>query len=115
MEEKITRKNGKHLRVPVLPEEELIIKENAAQVGLTTAEFLRRLGLGHEIKGLSDQNAVLELSKINADLGRLGGLLKLWLTNDERVAKFSPETITTLLQRINATQDLMLCAVQKIS
>ncbi|MHB9831588.1 plasmid mobilization protein [Pseudomonas savastanoi] len=45
-----TRKYGKHLRVPVLPDEEQTIKENAANVGLTVAEYLRRLSLGYEVE-----------------------------------------------------------------
>lgn len=44
-----TRKNGKHLRVPVLPSEELTIKENASKASLTVADYLQRLSLGYEI------------------------------------------------------------------
>lgn len=75
-----TRKHGNHLRVPVLPEEESVSKENAAKACLTVAEYLRRLGLGHVIKSTLDSQYVLQIVKINADQGRLGGLLKLWLT-----------------------------------
>ena len=41
------------------------------------------------------------------DLGRLGGLLKLWLTDDPRTARFGDATILALLGRIEATQDEM--------
>ncbi len=111
---KPTRKNGRHLRVPVLPEEEQEIKENAAKAGLTIAEYLRRLGLGYEIHGVIDKLHIIELSKINADLGRLGGLLKLWLTNDERLIHIEPKTITVVLDRIKATQTAMLEVVNKL-
>ena len=40
-----TRKNGRHLRVPVLPNEESKIKANAANAGLSIAEYLRRISL----------------------------------------------------------------------
>ncbi|KTD33840.1 conjugal transfer relaxosome component TraJ [Legionella nautarum] len=113
-DKKITRKNGRHLRVPVLPDEEIEIKNNAATSGLTTAEYLRRLGLGLKIHGIIDKQHILELSKINADLGRLGGLLKLWLTNDERLAHFNFRTITSLLNRIRSTQDALLEVVKKL-
>ncbi len=36
--ERGTRKHGKHLRMPVLPSEELTIKENASKASLTVAE-----------------------------------------------------------------------------
>jgi hypothetical protein len=110
----ITRKNGKHLRVPVLPDEENTIKENAAKAGLKTAEYLRRLGLGHAMHSKIDQQHILDLVKINADLGRLGGLLKLWLTKDKRLKHMEPSTITVLLDRINTTQNTLFTAVQKL-
>ena len=50
---------------------------------------------------------VRELARINGDLGRLGGLLKLWLTDDRRTAHFGEATIRALLARIEATQDQM--------
>ena len=88
-----TRKHGKHLRVPVLPSEEAVIRANAAKANLTVAEYLRRLSLGHEIQSTLDAQHVLQIAKVNADQGRLGGLLKLWLNDDAnwpRVALSSP-------------------------
>lgn len=113
-ETRLSRKHVRRLRIPVLPEEEQIIKENAAHAGLATAVYLRRLALGYEIKSSIDQQHIIELSKINADLGRLGGLLKLWLTNDERLAHIEPKTITVVLERIKATQAAMLEVVNKL-
>ena len=111
-----TRKHGKHLRVPVLPDEETLIKENAARASLTVAEYLRRLSLGHVIKGTIDSENVLKLVKINADQGRLGGLLKLWLTDDPKLAlaniAWNPGVVRALLKRIEANQDEMLRLVQ---
>lgn len=113
-----TRKHGKHLRVPVLPDEEVLIKENAARASLTVAEYLRRLSLGHVIKGTIDSENVLKLVKINADQGRLGGLLKLWLTNDPKLAlaniAWTPGVVRALLKRIEANQDEMLRLVQSL-
>lgn len=109
----LTRKLGRHLRVPVLPNEEQEIKANAAMC-ISTAEYLRRLGLGYQIHGIIDQKSILELSKIHADLGRLGGLLKLWLTNDERLAHIEPKTMTVLFDRIKLTQEAMLEVVNKL-
>ncbi|EKN5104298.1 conjugal transfer transcriptional regulator TraJ [Yersinia enterocolitica] len=111
---KITRKHGRHLRVPVLPDEEILIKANAAAAGLSIAEYLRRLALGHTIYGVIDQHQVIELSKINADLGRLGGLLKLWLTNDERLVRLDSKAIEVLLCRISDTQSAMFEVVKKL-
>lgn len=113
-ETKPSRKHVRRLRIPVHPEEEQIIKANAAKAGLTTAVYLRRLALGYELHSVIDKQYIIELSKINADLGRLGGLLKMWLTNDERVAHIKPETMTVVLDRIQTTQAAMLDVVKKL-
>ena len=38
-------------------------------------------------------------------MGRLGGLLKLYLTRDPRTAAFNADTIEALLERIAAQQE----------
>ncbi len=114
-ETKPSRKHVRRLRIPVHPEEEQIIKANAAKAGLTTAVYLRRLALGYELHSVIDKQHILELSKINADLGRLGGLLKLWLTNDERLVHIETRTMGVVLERIQTTQAAMLDAVKKLS
>jgi hypothetical protein len=113
-----TRKSGRHLRVPVLPEEEAAIKEKAQQAGLSVAAYLRNVGMGYTIQGVVDQEMVRKLAKINADQGRLGGLLKLWLTNDEKLGKHDPEqmrrVIHGVLDRIVGTQTALLDVVRKV-
>lgn len=106
-EKQTNRKRRHHLRVPVFPDEKETIERQAQQAGLSIARYLREVGQGYEIKGITDYEHVRELARINGDLGRLGGLLKLWLTDDVRTAKFGEATILALLGRIEATQDEM--------
>lgn len=101
-----TRK-ARQLRVPVLPDEETAIKKMAASAGLPVAAYLRNVGLGYQVRGILDNKRVEELARINGDLGRLGGLLKLWLTDDPRTARFGESTIRALLSKIEDTQDHM--------
>ncbi len=103
-----TRKGSNPIRVWVTPEEKALIEANARQTGHSTSAYLRLLGLGYAPKSITDNEKVLELAKINGDLGRLGGLLKLWLTNDARTAQFGESTIRAALSRIEATQDKMV-------
>lgn len=110
----LSRKLAKRLRIPVLPDEEIIIRNNAKQAGLATAVYLRRLALGYQCPNIIDKLHVSELAKINADLGRLGGLLKMWLTNDERLKQIKPETIHLLLKKIEQTQEDMLSVVKRL-
>jgi hypothetical protein len=70
------------------------------------------------IKGTIDSENVLKLVKINADQGRLGGLLKLWLTDDPKLAlaniAWTTGVVRALLKRIEANQDEMLRLVQSL-
>ena len=99
------RRRRQHLRVPVFPEEKDEIEANAKRAGVSVARYLRDVGQGYQIKGVMDYEYVRELVRVNGDLGRLGGLLKLWLTDDPRTARFGDDTIRALLARIEATQD----------
>ena len=107
-------RRSRHLRVPVLPEEEQEIKRLAAASGLPVAAYLRNVGIGYRVSGILDNKRVEELARINGDLGRLGGLLKLWLTDDPRTATFGESTIRAVLAKIEATQAQMLDVMRSV-
>ena len=107
------KKRTHHLRVPVFEFEKKAIEAQAKQAGLSVACYLREVGQGYRISGVVDLEQVRELAKINGDLGRLGGLLKLWLTNDARTAHFGEDMIRALLKRIENTQN-QLSEVMKL-
>jgi hypothetical protein len=82
------------------------ITELAAQCGLSVSELVRRVVLGQEVNTKVDKEAFLSLLKVNADLGRLGGLLKLALTEDvPKIA--SRKQIRELLHNIEDRQEEM--------
>lgn len=99
------RKRRRHLRVPVFPDEAQAIEENAKRAGMSVARYLREVGQGYKITGVVDYQHVREMVRISGDLGRLGGLLKLWLTDDPRTARFGDATILALLAKIEEKQD----------
>lgn len=101
----ITRKGSPPLKVYCLPEERAQIEANAQAAGLSVARFLREVGQGYRVNSVVDYAQVRELARINGDLGRLGGLLKLWLTDDARTAQVGAGTLRALLAKIEATQD----------
>lgn len=107
-------KRDKKLRVPVLPKEEIMIKAKASEAGLTIAEYLRNLGLGYTVPSVIDNRQVDALLKINADLGRLGGLIKLWLTNDKRTKYIGKSQLHMTLDTIRETQSVMLQEIIKL-
>lgn len=104
-----TRKSSTPLKVYCLPEEKQQIQRQADAAGLSVAAYLRNVGLGYEIRGILDHRCVEDLARANGDLGRMGGLLKLWLTNDERIMQFRPvkvkAIILRILERIERNQD----------
>jgi hypothetical protein len=65
--------------------------------------YLRTAGLCHPIRSTFDHAAVMELAKVNGDQGRLGGLLKLWLTDRPGVGVRELE-VRVLLERIAELQ-----------
>ena len=113
-ESKATKKNSPPIKVYCLPEERQEIAARAKEAGLSLSAFLLASGQGHQIKSVVDYKQVTELAKINGDLGRLGGLLKFWLTGDPRVAHFNQSTVRQLLKRIEATQDEMAGVMKSI-
>lgn len=106
-------RRDKKLRVPVLPIEEAEIKSKAMDAGLPVAEYLRNLGLGYQFPSIVDSRQVDNLLKINGDLGRLGGLIKLWLTNDKRTKLIGKSQLHLTLDSIQNTQSTMLDVIMK--
>lgn len=73
------RRRGKPIEVWVTDEERTIISDLAEQAGLSRSAFLRAAGMNKRVGARADLDAVRELVKVNGDLGRIAGLLKLWL------------------------------------
>ncbi len=80
---------------------------------MSDSGYLRALGLDMPVKSTLDQEAILELAKINGDLGRLGGLLKMWLTNQDRA--INETRITALMASLEQTQGLLLEKVERLT
>lgn len=73
---------------------------------------MRELGLGTKPTSIFDLDVTEKLVKLAADQGRYGGLLKMWLTNDERLAMFSQKELSTAifssLERVEKIQTEIL-------
>ena len=89
-EKKLTRKGNTPIYVWVTPNEKAQIEELARATGSSTSAYLRNIGLGYPIKSILDNRRVEELARINGDMGRFGGLLKMWLANDPRLVIKNP-------------------------
>ena len=96
------------LKVFVSEAEQAAIDGAASRLGLSTSAYLRALGLGYQPIGHLDNEAAQRLEQVNHDLSRLGNLLKLWLSDDAKLAVFKPGQavayIGRLLPAIHANQ-----------
>lgn len=97
-----------------MPDDREMIAQLAKNSGNTMSTYLLRVGLGYPVESKLDNQRIEELFRINGDLGRLGGLLKLWLTNDPRTDQFGPSTIRALLSKIEDTQNTMHEVIRKV-
>lgn len=69
------------IQIPVTPEERAAITQTAKNCNMPVAALLRQLGLGYQPRSISDLLTQRELMRMRGDLGRFGGLLKLWLVD----------------------------------
>ena len=87
------------ITVYLTPEEHTQIAEYATRAGLSLSTFAKRVCTGAAVPTLEHRQAVRDILKASADLGRLGGLLKLTLA--EGGDKF---TLQRLLREVEAGQ-----------
>ena len=102
-----------HLQVIVSCEERKAIQQRAAAAHLSVSAYLRAVGLHRTIRTTIDRTAIEMLSKINADQGRLGGLLKLWLT-DQPGRGVPARDVREVLSEIQALQEQLSESAAKL-
>lgn len=78
------------------------VAEMAQKTGLSLSTFIKQVCLGERVRSKVDHQAMLALLKANADLGRLGGLLKMGLS-DGSAGRMAPE-FRALLRQIEKSQ-----------
>lgn len=89
------------MKVYVTPEEYREVIASADRACLSVSTYVRRVCLGMPTPTFEKQKAVRELLSVNADLGRLGGLLKMWLMDEDRNQR-EAERLLHELQQIKA-------------
>ena len=112
------RARTKLLQVRLTPDEHRAVTSSAQACGVSAATFVRAVALGEKLKVVADQRALLELLRLRADMGRVGGLLKLWLTNEERFDKekegVGVREVRDVLSRIESTESQIRAVVERL-
>lgn len=103
---------SKKLRLTVYlsPEEHTAIAASASRAGLSLSTFAKRVCTGMPVPSLEHKQAVLDILKTRADLGRLGGLLKQALGE----GKGPEHELRRLLREIEARQAELKAAAGNI-
>ncbi len=85
------RNQSPSFRIYVTPEEKERIRKAANDCRLSMSAYCKTLALGGEPASRFDIAQVEKFEKAVADLSRLGNLLKMTLTNDERLEDMGRE------------------------
>lgn len=93
-------------------DEHKLISESANNHGLTVSHYLRNLGLNYPIKSITDAKVASDFLKAAGDLGRLGGLFKLWISKQEkrtdaRLGNCDADEVSKILDEILDNQKIL--------
>jgi len=103
----------KTVRSYLTGEEHDRLNQMAHKAGLSVSRFMRDVCLGYQVRSFEHEEFKLEFLKTRAELGRLGGLLKLALSSD----KFSADdqaALRELLGQISQRQNELKTLVERL-
>lgn len=98
------RKKNNIVRVRVSDPEKAEIQKLAEMCDLSVPAYMRQTALGYTPRSNIDAQHRLTVAKLQADIGRIGGLLKLWLTTDNKKQQAFSIEIPKLINELKATQ-----------
>ncbi|MEX8139986.1 conjugal transfer protein TraJ [Acinetobacter baumannii] len=101
------------IKVWVTDEEKAEIADRATQAGLSLSNYLLTAGLNQPIRSKVDLVAVADLAKVNGDLGRVAGLLKLWLA-EKKGQGARPIDVESMMKDFRALQQQMLAIMSQV-
>ena len=98
------------ITVYLTPEEHAAIAASAARAGISLSAFAKRVCTGMPAPTLEHKQAVQDILKARADIGRLGGLLKSALAE----GKGPEHELRRLLRELEAGQREMKAAAMSV-
>ena len=114
--EKELRRNQPPLKVYCLETERTQIIRNALATGKSVSEYMRNVSIGYRVQSNVNAEQARELIRLKGDMGRLGGLLKLLLSNEERFDGMTGERLQfatmKLLDEISENQKRVRSAIK---
>lgn len=102
------------IKMYVTSEEYEEISASAKRVGLSRSTYIKRICLGLPTPSLEKQHARRDLLKAHADLGRLGGLFKLCLSEKQGSLVALHQEVRRILREIEIRQRELKTAISII-
>lgn len=110
-----SRKKTELVQVRCTPAEKAMLRDRANAFGISVGELCRNIVFGTKPKSVFDAKAISELARLRADHGRLGGLLKGWLSGSfDNSPKPNREEIKSLLDNIKSIEAEIIAVVRKV-
>lgn len=97
----------------VSPAEKAEVTALAKQARLTVSELVRRLVLGKKLPDTNLHLSVIELVKVNADLARLGNLLRMAVMEEEFELPVGMD-LDSLFDTIRETQSILKAKIKEL-
>jgi hypothetical protein len=108
----MTNRTSRKVRIEayVTPAERDRLRALAARLHISLSDLIHRSALGARLPDASRHETVRELVRINADLARLGNLLKLGIDEES----LDPAAATELIAEIRKRQAEVKAEIQKL-
>lgn len=89
------------------------IEDKARQANMSLSAYLSAVGRNSPIRSVVDLLAVADLAKVNGDLGRVAGLLKLWLA-EKRGQGASTMDVEAMMNNFRKLQSEVLAIMSRV-
>ena len=109
-----TRRRTRIVPVRMSEDEYAAVLDAATASSLAPSTFLREVALGHRPRTTIDQQAIHRLALLHGDLGRVGGLLRMWLGNDERLGFAQALDVPGAVEELRALQAVIAEVVREL-
>ncbi|KPB52103.1 MULTISPECIES: plasmid mobilization protein [Pseudomonas syringae group] len=116
-EQKITpRRKLPPIKVWVSEDERAEIEDKARQTNMSLSAYLLAVGRNTPVRSVVDLKAIADLVKVNGDLGRVAGLLKLWLAEKrgEGVNAIEVESVMMEFRRLQVAVGMKMGEIVKV-
>jgi hypothetical protein len=90
------------------------LNQIARKAGLSLSRFMRDVCLGYKVRSFEHEEFKLDLLKTRAELGRLGGLLKLALSAPGRFGPDDQSALRELLGQLAQRQNEIKAVMERL-